>query len=49
VPIVDRPPSYTALAWNPATLTREGELLVRHVQKEWNAGDGQDPEPPRSS
>jgi DNA-binding transcriptional LysR family regulator len=48
VPIVDRPPSYTALAWNPATLTREGELLVRHVQKEWNSGDGQDPAPPRS-
>jgi hypothetical protein len=42
VPIVDRPPSYTALAWNPATLTREGELLVRHVQQEWNSGDGQD-------
>lgn len=38
VPITDRPPSYTALAWNPATLTRAGELLVRHVQK-WNVGD----------
>jgi DNA-binding transcriptional LysR family regulator len=39
VPITDRPPSYTALAWNPATLTREGELLVQHVQREWNVGD----------
>lgn len=42
VPISDRPPSCTALAWNPATLTRGGELLVRHVQKEWD-GDRREP------
>jgi DNA-binding transcriptional LysR family regulator len=42
VPITDRPPSYTALAWDPATLTQEGELLVRLVQKEWDLGDGQE-------
>jgi DNA-binding transcriptional LysR family regulator len=42
VPITDRPPSHTALAWNPATLTRAGELLVRHVQNEWSVGDGQE-------
>lgn len=45
VPIVERPPSHTALAWNPATLTPEGELLVRYVQNEWNVGDGQELDP----
>jgi DNA-binding transcriptional LysR family regulator len=45
VSIVDRPPSRTALAWNPVTLTREGSLLVRHVQAEWNPGDGSELEP----
>lgn len=37
VPIAHRPASHTALAWNPATLTREGELLVRHVREHWDA------------
>ena len=32
VPIVDRPPSHIALAWNPAALSPEGELLLRHVE-----------------
>jgi DNA-binding transcriptional LysR family regulator len=41
IPITDRPPSHTALAWNPATLTWEGDLLVRQVQNEWNSRDGQ--------
>lgn len=27
VPIVDRPPSYTSPAWNPATVTREAKVL----------------------
>ena len=42
VPISDPRPSHTALVWNPATITREGELLVRLVQKDWNLGDAQD-------
>ena len=42
VPIVDRPPSYTALAWNPSTLTREAQVLVRHVQEKWNVGELKD-------
>jgi DNA-binding transcriptional LysR family regulator len=43
VPIVDRPPSRTALAWNPATVSREAGLLVRHVRQEWNLTD--EPQP----
>jgi DNA-binding transcriptional LysR family regulator len=39
VPITDRPPSYTALAWNPASLSPQAEALVRHVQAHWNFGD----------
>ena len=41
VPITDRPPNYTALAWNPTTLTPQAEALVRHVQAEWTFGEGQ--------
>ena len=40
VPIVDRPPSFT-LAWNPSTLTREAQVLVRHVQN-WSLGELKD-------
>ena len=32
VPITDRPRNYTALAWNPARLSREADALVRHVR-----------------
>lgn len=39
VPITDRPPSHTALAWHPATLSPQAEALVNHVQSEWNFGD----------
>jgi DNA-binding transcriptional LysR family regulator len=39
VPITDRPPSCTNLAWLPHTLTRAGELLVRHVRTEWGLDD----------
>jgi DNA-binding transcriptional LysR family regulator len=41
VPIVDRPRNYTALAWHPAGLSRDAELLVRHVREEWSFGEGQ--------
>lgn len=40
VPIVDRPRSYTALAWNPATLTTEASALVSHVRAHWSFGEG---------
>ena len=39
VPIVDRPPSFTALAWNPAALSPRGLLLVRHVEAAWTLTD----------
>lgn len=39
VPIANRPPSYTALAWNPRHLSREAEAMVSHVQAEWNFGE----------
>jgi DNA-binding transcriptional LysR family regulator len=39
VPITDRPPSCTNLAWLPRTLTTAGELLVRHVRTEWGLDD----------
>jgi DNA-binding transcriptional LysR family regulator len=45
VPITDRPPSLTALAWNPAELSPQAEALVRHVQQHWNFGDATGPEP----
>ena len=39
VAITDRPPSYTALAWNPQSLSPQADALVRHVQEHWNYGD----------
>ncbi len=39
VPITDRPPSYTALAWQPASLSPQADALVRHVQAHWSFGD----------
>jgi DNA-binding transcriptional LysR family regulator len=49
VPITDRPPSHTALVWNPDTLTRAGELLVRQVQKDWDVDDGPGLETPNQA
>ncbi|GFG53004.1 hypothetical protein MAGR_44450 [Mycolicibacterium agri] len=46
VPITDRPPSYTALAWHPAGLSHEAAELVRHVREEWGFGEGQATERP---
>ncbi|MCV7356607.1 LysR family transcriptional regulator [Mycolicibacterium fluoranthenivorans] len=46
VPITDRPPSHTALAWNPAALSPQADALVRHVQAHWSFGDTPD-DPPR--
>ena len=45
VPITDRPPSHTALAWNPALLSPQAEALVRHVQAQWNFGETAEREP----
>lgn len=42
VPITDRPPSHTALAWNPAALSPQADALVRHVQSHWSFGDTPD-------
>lgn len=43
VPITDRPPSVTALAWHPASLSPQAKALVSHVQAQWNLdGDGAD-------
>jgi len=39
VPIVDRPLSYTALAWHPTKLSPQAEALVSHVRSQWNFGD----------
>ena len=39
VPITDRPPSHTALAWHPAALSPQADALVRHVQAHWSFGD----------
>jgi DNA-binding transcriptional LysR family regulator len=44
VPVTDRPPSYTALAWHPARLSPQADALVRHVQAHWNLGDVPDAE-----
>ena len=41
VPIVDRPPSYTALAWHPAGCRPQADALVRHVREHWSFGEGQ--------
>jgi DNA-binding transcriptional LysR family regulator len=40
VPIVGRPPSYTALAWHPGSLSPQADALVRHVQQQWNSAPG---------
>lgn len=45
VPITDRPSSVTALAWHPAKLSPQADALVRHVQTQWNFGDGHATEP----
>lgn len=37
VPITNRPPCHTALAWHPGTLSPQADALVRHVQEQWNA------------
>jgi DNA-binding transcriptional LysR family regulator len=37
VPIVGRPPSYTALAWHPGSLSPQADALVRHVQEQWSS------------
>ena len=39
VPITDRPPSYTALAWQPGVLSPQADALVRHVRAHWNLGE----------
>lgn len=41
VPITDRPPSFTALAWDPAHLSPQADALVRHVREHWNFGDSE--------
>ena len=41
VPIVDRPRSFTALAWNPVRLSPEAAALVRHVRDQWSFGEGE--------
>jgi DNA-binding transcriptional LysR family regulator len=45
VPITDRPPSHTALAWHPARLSPQAEALVRLVQSQWSFGDASDVAP----
>ena len=47
VPIVDRPRNYTALAWNPATLSREAAALVtsRPRRVELRGGPGRSSAP----
>jgi DNA-binding transcriptional LysR family regulator len=45
VPVTDRPSSVTALAWHPAKLSPQADALVRHVQTQWNFGDGHATEP----
>ncbi|WP_458319057.1 LysR family transcriptional regulator [Mycolicibacterium brisbanense] len=42
VPIVDRPASHVALAWHPAAITPQADALIRHVQQEWNFGEGEE-------
>lgn len=39
VPITDRPPNYTALAWHPGALSPQADAFVRHVQRHWDLGD----------
>lgn len=40
VPIVGRPPSQTALAWLPGSLSPQADALVRHVRQEWGTIKG---------
>jgi hypothetical protein len=40
VPIVDRPRNFTALAWNPSTLSPDAAALVSHVRDQWSFGEG---------
>ncbi|WP_309227705.1 MULTISPECIES: LysR family transcriptional regulator [unclassified Mycolicibacterium] len=42
VPIVDRPPSHVALAWHPSALSPQADALIKHVQQQWNFGDGEE-------
>lgn len=46
VPIVDRPRNYTALAWNPASLSSEAAQLIDHVRRQWSFGEGESGERP---
>jgi DNA-binding transcriptional LysR family regulator len=46
VPIVDRPRSYTALAWHPGRLSVDASLLIRQVHDEWSFDEGQSMEQP---
>jgi DNA-binding transcriptional LysR family regulator len=46
VPIIDRPRSYTALAWNPAAVSHDAAALIRQVRDEWSFGEGQSTERP---
>jgi len=42
VPISGRPPSRTALAWHPGSLSPQADALVSHVQEQWNFGEDAD-------
>ncbi|ORA34173.1 LysR family transcriptional regulator [Mycobacterium aquaticum] len=42
VPIADRPPSLTALAWRPSTLSPQADALVRYVEANWNSETSRD-------
>jgi DNA-binding transcriptional LysR family regulator len=46
VPIIDRPRSYTALAWNPAAVSHDAAALIRQVRDEWSFEEGQPRERP---
>jgi DNA-binding transcriptional LysR family regulator len=46
VPIVDRPRSYTALAWHPGALGDDAAALIRQVRDEWSFDEGKSVERP---
>lgn len=46
VPIVDRRPSFTALAWHPAHLSEDAAALIRQVRDEWSFDGDQATERP---
>lgn len=46
VPIVDRRPSFTALAWHPAHLSEDAAALIRQVRDEWSFDEDQATERP---